>query len=142
MPGQAFWRSTHRARHLSRADARQQARNHAIARDFTFPHLANERVNLSNVRRHERLGYLKQSRRALTAADAHSADDIFRASTFSFDERMANHARAGHAVRVADRNGAAIDVQFLIRNAELIAAVKNLDRESFVELPEIRCRPF
>jgi hypothetical protein len=37
---------------------------------------------------------LEQPRRALSAADAHGDDDIFRAAPLAFDQRVAGHARA------------------------------------------------
>jgi hypothetical protein len=37
---------------------------------------------------------LKQPRRALSAADAHRDDHIFRAAPLAFDQGMAGHARA------------------------------------------------
>src|SRR5438270_4224878 len=52
---------------------------------------------------------LEQARRAHAAADAHGDDDVFRAPAPPFDERMADEARAGHAVRMADGDGAAVD---------------------------------
>ena len=49
---------------------------------------------------------------------------------------MANHARAGHTVGVADGNGATVDVEVLVRNAEGVATVEHLNGKRFVELPE------
>ena len=108
MPGQILRRRAHGARHLTRADARQQARNHAIARRLAFRHLANKGVNRRIVCRH--LSDFEQARSAHTAADAHGADDIFRAAALALDQGVADHARAGHAVRMADGNRAAIDI--------------------------------
>src|SRR2546425_191058 len=80
---------------------------------------------------------LEQSRRAHAAADAHGADDVARAAALALDERVADHARAAHAVRMADGDGAAVDVQFLHRDSELVAAVDHLHGERLVQLPEI-----
>ena len=44
---------------------------------------------------------------------------------------------AGHAVGVADGDGAAVDVEAIVGDAELVAAIDHLHRERFVELPEI-----
>src|SRR5690606_13059282 len=49
---------------------------------------------------------------------------------------MAGHSRARHAVRVPNGDRAAIHVQQLVRDAKLVAAVKNLDRKGFVQLPK------
>ena len=54
----------------------------------------------------------------------------------ALEQRVAHHPRAAHAVRVADRDRPAIDVQSLVRNAEPIATVEDLYCEGLVELPE------
>ena len=41
-----------------------------------------------------------------------------------------------HAVGVADRDGAAVDVEQVVGNAELVAAVEHLHRERLVQLPQ------
>ena len=46
------------------------------------------------------------------------------------------HARAAHAVGVADRDRAAVDVELLHRDAELVAAVEHLHGERLVQLPQ------
>src|SRR4051812_543337 len=79
---------------------------------------------------------LEQSRRAHTAADAHGDDDIFGTAALALDERMASEPRARHPVRMADRDGAAVHVDQLVRNAELVLAIKHLDRERLVQLPQ------
>src|SRR2546425_291299 len=84
-----------------------------------------------------RSGHLEQARRAHAAADAHGADDVARAAALALDERVADHARAAHAVRMADGDGAAVDVQLLHRDSELVAAVDHLHGERLVQLPEI-----
>src|SRR3546814_14770568 len=61
---------------------------------------------------------------------------IFDAAALAFDEGVADAARAGHAKGVADRDRAAVDVEQLVRDAELIAAIEHLHREGFVEFPE------
>src|SRR5207237_4323718 len=82
-------------------------------------------------------GDLEQPCRTHAAADAHRADDVFRAASFALDQRVPDHARAGHAIRMADRDRAAIDVELVVRDAEPVAAVKHLHREGLVQLPEI-----
>ena len=44
---------------------------------------------------------------------------------------------ARHAVRMADRDRAAVDVQLLGIDAELVAAVDHLHGERFVQLPQV-----
>ena len=80
--------------------------------------------------------HLEQPRRAHAAADAHGGDDIFGAAALAFDQRVAGEARARHAVGVADRDGAAVDVEDVVGDAELVAAVEHLDRERLVQFPQ------
>ena len=55
----------------------------------------------------------------------------------AFDQRVTGHARAAHAVGMADRDRATVDVKPLLRDAEPVAAVKHLTGERFVELPQV-----
>src|SRR5881296_3502762 len=80
---------------------------------------------------------LEQAGRAHAAADAHGADDVTGAAALALDQRVADHARAAHAVRMADGDRAAVDVELLHRDAELVAAVDDLHGERLVQLPEI-----
>src|SRR5579871_3988399 len=57
---------------------------------------------------------LEQTGRAHAAADAHGGHAIFCLATAAFDEQMAGHARARHAIGVADGNGAAIHIELLV----------------------------
>src|SRR5688572_8807820 len=50
---------------------------------------------------------------------------------------MSRQPLAAHAVRMPDRDRAAVDIQPLIRNTEAVAAVEHLHGEGFVELPQI-----
>src|SRR5689334_11970415 len=54
----------------------------------------------------------------------------------TFDQGVADHARAGHSVRMADGNGAAVDIVPLGIDAEPVAAVKRLHGKGLVELPK------
>src|ERR1700722_6918839 len=63
-------------------------------------------------------GDFEQSGRAHAAADAHGHDDIARAAPLAFDQRVPGHARAAHAIGVADRDRAAVDVKLVIVDAE------------------------
>src|SRR6476620_398929 len=84
-----------------------------------------------------RLMYLEQAGSAHAAADAHGDDGVFGAAAAAFDQHVAGHARAAHAVGMADRDGAAVDVEPFLRNAEAVAAIEHLARERFVELPQV-----
>jgi hypothetical protein len=79
---------------------------------------------------------LEQSGRAHAAADAHRDDDILGAAALAFDQRRGRSARAGHAVGVADRDRAAVDVEPVVGDAELVLAVEHLHREGLVQLPQ------
>src|SRR5271155_3000459 len=57
-------------------------------------------------------------------------------AALTLDQRVTDHARAGHPVRVTDGNGAAVDIVPLGSDAEPVAAVKSLHGEGLVELPE------
>src|SRR5690606_23573605 len=82
------------------------------------------------------LQYLEQSRRAHAAPNAHGADDELGASALSFDQGMSDHPGARHTVRVTDRDGAAVDVEQLVWNAEPVTAINHLDCKGLVQLPE------
>ena len=50
---------------------------------------------------------------------------------------MARQALAAHAVRVAQRDGAAVHIQAIGGNAQLVAAVDHLHGKGFVQLPQV-----
>jgi hypothetical protein len=79
--------------------------------------------------------HLEQSGGALTAADAHGHDHELGAPTPAFDECVTDEACAAHAVRMTHRNRAAVDVQTLVRDAELVAAIEHLTGECLVQFP-------
>ena len=62
---------------------------------------------------------------------------LLRAAALAFDQRMADEALARHAVGVAHGDGAAVDVEAIARNAQLVAAVDHLHGEGFVEFPQV-----
>src|SRR6185436_10443539 len=74
---------------------------------------------------------------AHAAADAHRYDHKLRLATLALDECMADEARAAHPVGMAERDGAAVHVEALVRDADAVAAVNHLDREGFVQLPQV-----
>src|SRR6185369_9308389 len=82
------------------------------------------------------LKHLEQPGSAHAATDTHGDDDVFRPAALAFDQRVAGHSRAAHAVGMADRNRSAVDVHPVFRNAELLGAVQHLDGERFVQLPQ------
>src|SRR6478672_7791658 len=81
--------------------------------------------------------HLEDARSAHAAADAHRDDDLLRAAALAFDQRMAGETLAADAVRMADRDRAAVDIEPVHRDAELVGAVEHLHRERLVELPEV-----
>src|SRR3954453_11410315 len=85
----------------------------------------------------ELLQHLKKPCGAHAAADAHGDDRILRLAAAAFDQSVAGEARARHAVGMADRDRAAVDVELLGIDAELVAAIDHLHREGLVQFPEI-----
>ena len=53
---------------------------------------------------------------------------------------MADHARAGHAEGVTDGDGAAVDIEAIVGDAQGIAAVQHLAGEGLVDLPQADVR--
>ena len=51
--------------------------------------------------------------------------------------RCARHARARHAIGMADGDRAAIHIELVVRNAELVGAIEHLAGEGLVQLPQI-----
>src|SRR5713101_1220549 len=79
----------------------------------------------------------KQTRRAHAATNAHGHHAVFRLAPPALDQEVAGQPRAGHAIGMADRDRAAIDVELVRIDAELVAAIDHLHRIGLVELPEI-----
>src|SRR5215813_3001154 len=79
----------------------------------------------------------KQARSAHAATDAHGHHAVFRLAPPALDQDVAGEPRAGHAVGMADRDRAAIDVELVRIDAELVAAVDHLHGIGLVELPEV-----
>src|ERR1700733_5971795 len=112
--------------------------NHAGAGGFCPRKAASGAMGFDSATRAPsvRLGDFEQSGRAHAAADAHRHHDIARAAAFALDQGVTGHARAAHAIRMADRDRAAVDIELVVVDAEPVAAVENLDCEGFVEFPE------
>ena len=97
-------------------------------------------INASNPWRPASERYLRhfeQAGRALAAANAHGDDDVFGTTTLAFEQRVANQAGAAHAVRMPNRDGAAIDIEDFHGDAQAVAAVDSLHGKSLVELPQV-----
>src|SRR5262249_22212933 len=80
---------------------------------------------------------LEEPRGALAAADAHRHHAVARLAPEQLVGDGANHARARHAERMADRDRAAVDVELRGIDAQAIAAVDHLRGEGLVELPHV-----
>ena len=80
---------------------------------------------------------LEQAGRAHAAADAHRADNEPGAAPLPFDQRVPDHARPRHAVGMADRDGAAVDIEPFLRDPEPVAAIDDLAGEGLVQLPQV-----
>src|SRR5262252_2907658 len=77
----------------------------------------------------------EEARGALATADAHRHHSVLRLATEHLVGDGADHARARHAEGVADGDRAAVRIELLHGNAELVAAVDHLRGESLVQLP-------
>src|SRR5882762_3643164 len=76
------------------------------------------------------LNHLEQARGTHPAADAHGHHDVLCAPAPAFYERVTREARAGSPVRMANRDGSAVDVQPVVGDAQTIAAIDHLNGES------------
>src|SRR5688572_10117293 len=80
---------------------------------------------------------LEETRGTLPTTNTHGDDAVAGFAAKELVGDGADHARAGHAERVADRDRAAVRIQLLHRDAELVAAVDDLGREGLVQLPHV-----
>src|SRR6266849_336698 len=79
----------------------------------------------------------KQTRRAHATTNAHGHHAVFRFAPPAFDQEVPGQARPRHAIGVADRDRAAIDIELVRIDAELVAAIDHLHRIGLVELPKV-----
>src|SRR4029079_19482625 len=79
---------------------------------------------------------LEQSRRAHAATYTHRNDDVLHAATLTFEQRMVHQSCARHAVRMADRDSATIDVELRGIDAKLVPAIQRLHCKRLVDLPQ------
>src|SRR5207253_7416595 len=84
----------------------------------------------------ESSGHLEEAGRAHSAADAHGSDDVLHLAPTALDQGMTGEPGARHPVRMADGDGAAVEVEPVVRDAEPVAAVDDLHGKRFVQLPE------
>src|SRR5258708_23986264 len=80
---------------------------------------------------------LEQSCSAHAAADTHGHHAISGLASAPLDQKMSGEARPGHAIGVADRDRAAIDVELLGIDAQFVTAIDHLDCIGLVQFPEI-----
>eukprot|EP01136_Pigoraptor_vietnamica_P026122 Opistho-1_new@80828 len=83
------------------------------------------------------LQHFEDAGRPHAAANAHGHRHALGTTALAFDEGMAGQALAAHAVGVAHRNGAAVHIQAVGRDAQLVAAVQHLHRKGLVQLPQV-----
>ena len=77
---------------------------------------------------------------AHAAADAHRDDDVLDAAALAFDERVADEPRARHAVGMADRDGAAVDIVFVRDRCRAGRGNRAPGRRTPRSTPTSRCR--
>src|SRR5262249_54027127 len=92
-----------------------------------------------NTFRFERTGGsrdFEQSCRSHPAPDTHGDHDVLYTPPLALNQAVSDHARAAHSVWMPDRDGAAINIETLIGDAELVAAIDYLAGECFVQFPQ------
>ena len=112
--------------------------NHSALPTFCFAHDL-VRKPVPTFRDHALVDF-EQAGGAHAAADAHRDDARLDAAPRPSMQRVAGHARAGHAVGMADGDRAAVDVEPLVRNAEPVAAIERPAPRRPRSAPTGRCR--
>src|SRR4029079_13714703 len=72
---------------------------------------------------------LEKSRSAHAAAHAHRNDGVFGLAPAALDQGVAGQSCSGHAIGMANRDRAAIDVELFRIDPELVSAIDHLYRE-------------
>src|SRR5471032_2596694 len=106
----------------------------------TLAHPAHNRSSRDTARMRMLLQDLEQACGAHAAADAHRHDAELRFAPPPFQQQMTGHACARHAIGMADRDRAAIDVELGRIDAERVGAIQSLAGERFVQFPQIDVR--
>src|SRR5437016_1366340 len=84
---------------------------------------------------------LDDQRDPLPAADAERGDTEPRVTVLHGVEERHQHARAARTDGMAERDGAAVHVHAILRDAELAQHAERLRGERLVELPEVDLFP-
>jgi hypothetical protein len=69
-------------------------------------------------------GYFKQPGGTHAAAYTHGDNHVLHPAALTLDQGVADHARPAHAVGMADGDGAAVDVELVVVDAQLVPAVQ------------------
>src|SRR5690606_19760343 len=85
-------------------------------------------------------GQPEERRHPLPAAHAHRDDAVLGLAPVHLGEEVGGDARAGGAERVADGDGATVDVELLVGDAQLALAVVRLAGERLVDLDQVHVR--
>ena len=80
---------------------------------------------------------LDDGRNPLADADAHGRQAVAAAAPFHFMDEGSHDSRAAAAERMSQRDGAAIDIEFIQIDAQLASAREHLGRECFVKLDKV-----
>src|SRR3974390_1828564 len=81
--------------------------------------------------------HLEQPGAPHSSSHAHRRDHPLRGTTASLEERMADEASPRDPEWVTERNGAAVHVETIGRDAESIATVDDLHRKGLIEFPKV-----
>src|SRR6516162_4993662 len=119
----AFWRRISRVREIRRSAA-------------NIPNISASVQHHLDATDRSRAAFEKPGG-ALAAADAHGHDAVAHFSAKHFVGDCPDQAGAGHAVGMADGDGAAVDIQFFGIDAQAVAAVDNLHGERLVKFPQV-----
>src|SRR5690242_1660958 len=79
---------------------------------------------------------LKQTRGPLASTHTHRNDDVLDSPSAALNQGVPCQASAADTVWVPNRNCAAVDIEPVVGNAELVRAIQHLHRKSFVQLPQ------
>jgi hypothetical protein len=75
------------------------------------------------------LQHFENTRSTHATTNAHGHANALGSTAFAFNECVPGQTLARNTIRMAHRDGAAIDVQAVARNAELVAAIESPERQ-------------
>src|SRR5438105_7351717 len=95
------------------------------------------KIRPATTSRRRRLARAQNQGVALAAGTAQRGHGVTRTASCQLKGGVQGNARPGHADRMADRNGSAVDVDFLQIDAELLRRRQRDRSECFVDLDDV-----